>query len=102
MCTGIALAIFSMDGNTSNEKDVLNVSARCVEIVLFNSIKTLKFWSESYLDQWICSYLAKIFYFNLFNIFYLFYIKFTSCASVGVINTALHYNDEENLEIIYS
>ena len=28
LCTGITLAIFSMDGNTPDEKDRLNMSAR--------------------------------------------------------------------------
>ena len=57
LCTGITLAAFSMDGNNPDEKDRLNISASSVEI---SFLIALKFGLESYLDKWICRYLAKI------------------------------------------
>ena len=41
LCTGMTLATFSIDGNTADEKDRLNMSARWVEISCFNSFKNL-------------------------------------------------------------
>ena len=41
MCTDINLAIFSMDGNTPDEKDRLNMSARWVAMSFFDSFKIL-------------------------------------------------------------
>ena len=46
-----------MDGNNPDEKDRLNMSAGWVEI---SFLIASKFRLESYLDKWICRYLAKI------------------------------------------
>ena len=71
MCTGITLAIFSMDGNTPDEKDRLNMSARWVEMSFFNSFKIL---------------VGRLFGPVDLSLFSEDIIKFTSCASVGVMN----------------
>ena len=70
MCTGITLAIFIMDGNTPDEKDRLNMSARGVEMSFFNSFKILVGRLFGPVDLPLFSE----------------DIKFTSCASVGVMN----------------
>ena len=69
MCTGLTLATFSMDGNTPDEKDRLNMSVSLVEISFFNSFKI---WVE------------KLFGAVDLLLFSEYIIKFTSCASVGV------------------
>ena len=61
----------SMDGNTPDEKDRLNMSARWVEISFFNSFKIL---------------VGRLFGPVELSLFSEDIIKFTSCASVGVIN----------------
>ena len=59
-----------MDGNTPDEKDRLNMSARWVEISFFNSFKILVGRLFGPVDL------------SLFSED----IKFTSCTSVGVMN----------------
>ena len=66
MCAGITLAIFSTDGNTPDEKD-----ARWVEMSFFNSFKIL---------------VGRLFGPVDLSLFSEDSIKFTSCASVGVLN----------------
>ena len=87
MCTGITLAIFSMDGNTPDEKDRLNMSARWVEISFFNSFKIL---------------VRRLFGLVDLSLFSEDIIKFTSCASVDVMNNDSSLDDEKSLEMIYS
>ena len=71
MCTGITSAIFSMGGNTPDEKDRLNMSARWVETSFFNSFKI--FVGRLFGPVDLSQYSEGI-------------VKFTSCASVGVMN----------------
>ena len=71
MCTGITLAIFSMDGKTPEEKDRSNMPARWVEISCFNSFKIL---------------VGRLFGSVDLSLFREDIINFTSCESVGVTN----------------
>ena len=71
MCTGITLAIFSMDGNTPDEKDRLNMSASWVEMSFFNTFKIL---------------VGSLFEPVDLSLFSEDIINFTSCACVGVMN----------------
>ena len=73
MCTGITLASFSMDGDNPDEKDWLNMSARWVEIPLSNSFKILLQRLSKSVDL---------------SLFSEDIIKFTLCASAGVMNSA--------------
>ena len=60
-----------MDGNTPDEKDRLNMSARWVEMSFFNSFKIL---------------VGRLFGPVDLSLFSEDIIKFTSCASAGVMN----------------
>ena len=71
MCSGITLAIFSMDGNTPDEKDRLNMSARWAEMSFFNSVKIVVGRLLGPVDL---------------SLFSQDIIKFTSCVSVSVMS----------------
>ena len=71
LCTGITLDIFSMDGNTPDEKGRLNMSARLVEVSFFNSFKSL---------------VGRLFGPVDLSLFSEGILKFTSGASVDVMN----------------